>query len=187
MIKIDELKEPPIVGEIYLVPCIVSDVYEKIHNIDWDSQEMWLDDKDMSKIAYKNRKMVDITPVINYPHTDRENGQNYFHYHVDTRWQVPDFYKSSKVNKEGISIRMSTMNNISFIPMICNNNTYGYKTDVRLINKSKLKHDCIYKGKCPHRGMDLSQVTPDENGIITCPLHSLKFDSRTKKIINENR
>ena len=53
-------------------------------------------------------------------------------------------------------------------------------TPVKFISKSKLKHKCIYKGKCPHRGYDLSQETPI-NGVITCPLHGLKFDVKTKK------
>ena len=36
--------------------------------------------------------------------------------------------------------------------------------------------------KCPHRGYDLSKE-PIVNGVITCPLHNLKFDAITKKII----
>jgi len=37
-------------------------------------------------------------------------------------------------------------------------------TDVSLIEKSKLKNKCIHKGKCPHRGYDLSQVKADKDG-----------------------
>jgi hypothetical protein len=60
-----------------------------------------------------------------------------------------------------------------------------FKTGVSLISKSKLKHKCIHKGKCPHRGFDLSNEKPDENEIITCPLHSLMFDTKdNNKIIN---
>ena len=54
---------------------------------------------------------------------------------------------------------------------------------VRFIKNSKLKHKCIHKGKCPHRGYDLSNVDPIDNQIH-CPLHGLIFDAETKKIIN---
>ena len=30
-------------------------------------------------------------------------------------------------------------------------------------------------GRCPHRGADLSDLTPDETGVITCPLHGLRW------------
>ena len=32
---------------------------------------------------------------------------------------------------------------------------------------------------CPHRGADLSGIGPDENGIITCPLHRLRWRANT--------
>jgi nitrite reductase/ring-hydroxylating ferredoxin subunit len=59
-------------------------------------------------------------------------------------------------------------------------------TPVSLIKNSKLKHNCIHKGKCPHRGYDLSNEIPNENGIITCPLHGLQFDKITKKLLTNN-
>ncbi len=34
---------------------------------------------------------------------------------------------------------------------------------------------------CPHQGADLSGLPPDENGTITCPLHGLRWCSRTGK------
>lgn len=41
-------------------------------------------------------------------------------------------------------------------------------------------------GKCPHKGVDLRQVLPDENGIKTCPAHGLRFDKQGD-IYVENR
>ena len=32
---------------------------------------------------------------------------------------------------------------------------------------------------CPHRGADLSGVDPDEHGVITCPLHGLRWCAKT--------
>jgi hypothetical protein len=31
---------------------------------------------------------------------------------------------------------------------------------------------------CPHRKVDLSSLVPDEQGIVTCPLHGLRVDCR---------
>ena len=35
---------------------------------------------------------------------------------------------------------------------------------------------------CPHRGADLSNIAPDEDGIITCPLHGLRWCAATGAI-----
>ena len=35
---------------------------------------------------------------------------------------------------------------------------------------------------CPHRGADLSGMKPDENGLLTCPLHGLRWDTQTGKL-----
>lgn len=32
---------------------------------------------------------------------------------------------------------------------------------------------------CPHRGYDLSEVEPDEQGVIQCPLHALRWCAKT--------
>ena len=36
---------------------------------------------------------------------------------------------------------------------------------------------------CPHQGTDLSGIDPDQHGVITCPLHGLKWSARTGRII----
>jgi hypothetical protein len=32
---------------------------------------------------------------------------------------------------------------------------------------------------CPHRGVSLATIPPDENGVITCPLHGLKWCAKS--------
>lgn len=32
---------------------------------------------------------------------------------------------------------------------------------------------------CPHRGVSLATIEPDENGVITCPLHGLRWCAKT--------
>lgn len=36
--------------------------------------------------------------------------------------------------------------------------------------------------RCPHQQADLSGIAPDEDGIITCPLHGLRWDTGTGQV-----
>ncbi len=174
--KVDEIKRPLRVGEKFLVPCIVRKEYEDL-----------------------NRKYVEyITPVINHPHNDKENGQNEIHYHADFRFINHNFKLTRKGKKVGISFRSHSRHifadnlrpelNIDgelvyiLLPVISEH--FLYNTESEQISNSKLKHNCIYKGKCPHRGYELSQVNA-VNGVIQCPLHGLKFDEKTKQLLKD--
>lgn len=189
MIKIDELKTQPIIGETYLVPCIISKKY--LPNQDW-----CLDDND--SVVLPTPYSTNIYPIINHKHSDKENGQNYEHYHVDYRFV-------ETIMKEGIVSVVQLHSAHTFAPSLRYDlhhgnrdydenykityhalkclrlNQYGIASK-ELLKKSKLKHKCIHKGKCPHRGYDLSQEVPN-NGIITCPLHGLEFNAETKQLI----
>lgn len=176
--KVEEVKRPLKIGEKFLVPCIIKKI---------------------------NRKTY-ISPIINHPHNDKENGQQEIHYHVDYRFvkcsqegfvryvdNIPYVFNPVPVNNHSKHIwvpsaRCEKTNEIKinyYILPVINAHLFG-STPIDFIKKSKLKHDCIYKGKCPHRGYDLSQVDPID-GIITCPLHGLQFDSITHKIINNDK
>jgi hypothetical protein len=163
-IKVEDVKQPLTRGEYYLVPCIVREQDEKLY----------------------------ITPVINHPHNDKENGQNETHYHVDYRFvkhkadgnfptvvnkHSKHYFVENERPQEGLHGKLEYF----ILPML--NEDFIGITPTSLISKSNLKHKCIYKGKCPHRGYDLSQVKPI-NGKITCPLHGIEFDSKTGLILN---
>ena len=50
-----------------------------------DEQELWMDLD--HKIDVQNfNNIYSIVPLIDHPHSDRENGQEEIHYHVDTRY-----------------------------------------------------------------------------------------------------
>lgn len=166
--KVDKIKRPLKLGEIFNVPCIVK--------------------RDGNDI-------VCFTPVINTPHSDNENGQPEIHYHTDYRFIK---IKESKNISEGFIItddRIGFKNSIGRLSKdidglleyhnlpVINENHNGI-TQQFFIRNSKLKHKCIQKGKCPHRGHDLSQEK-SVNGIITCPLHGLQFNSETGDIIKD--
>lgn len=115
-------------------------------------------------------------PVLPLLHNDIENGQSYRHYHVDFRFSLP-VGSPYRINEDTLIKKAYSQ------ILECRSLIYPITTPVRNIKNSKLKHKCIYRGKCPHRGYDLSGETPDERGVITCPLHGLKFDI-SGKIIN---
>jgi len=161
---VKNVKVPLKTGELYLVPCITS--------------------------KHEDGRLY-ITPVIDHPHSDKENGQVEDHYHVDYRFvkhkadgdfptvinkHSKHYFVTETRPKKDLSNRLDHF----VLPVI--NEEFSGITPVHLIVKSKLKHRCIHKGKCPHRGYDLSQVSV-VNGTIKCPLHGLIFDSITKKLI----
>jgi hypothetical protein len=142
-----------------------------------DEELMWLD----SETKRVQKKEEYLTPLIDHLHNDKENGQSNFHYHVDTRF-IADIFKDY-FNIRVDPNKLEVDETIEYRWLKKYRDEIDFTTPTELISKSKLKHKCIYKGKCPHRGYDLSQVKPDENGCKTCPLHSLKFD-KNGNIIN---
>jgi len=178
MLKVEEVKRPLIQGEVLLVPCIMR---KEQHIHDWavtDSEY---------KPTYKDKLFI--TPIINHLHNDIENGQPEPHYHADLRFiKFEDGAVKNQHSKhrwiESIRIPASWgQPEYIALPVITPDNQFI--TPVKLISRSKLKHNCIHKGKCPHRGYPLSQEK-SINGIITCPLHGLQFDAETKQVINFN-
>ncbi len=170
--KIENIKRPIKKGELYLVPCLI---------------------KIKDNLTY-------ITPIINHPHNDIENGQKEVHYHVDYRFikhfndgDFPTPYRTHSkhvyinsyrpiLHKEKEYSYFGDLETLSYYILPVINEDFKGITPVEFIKKSKLKYKCIHKGKCPHRGYNLSQVK-EKGGIITCPLHGLKFNAKTKKLI----
>lgn len=125
-------------------------------------------------------------PLYDHPHNDVENGQSEVHYHVDLRYTDRYAYHTPKACKRTADLRIDLplLDNekLEYRNLEIQDETFNYVTPVEYIKNSKLKHKCIHKGRCPHRGYDLSNVTP-KNGIIECPLHGLHFDATTKQLV----
>jgi hypothetical protein len=158
------------VGKKYLVACLTRKVYRE--NI--DEQNVWMDIYPVKNFT------IEYVPVINYLHNDIENGQKEYHYHYDPRWIEHGIYiptndfRPLKINYD----------KLEWLELECKESIIErrYITPIELIKNSKLKHKCIHKGKCPHRGYDLSNEK-DIDGVITCPLHGLKFNKSNKMLI----
>lgn len=196
--KVQTVKRPLKKGELFLVPCIVKSGLVMDEN--WN--DTVIHTRDFSSLqAYSKKNLEEINPVIMHPHNDIENGQRETHYHLDYRfirtgdwWKgkeealyaFPPATRSHRTHQYGTAKRPINGHDgeiyYFLLPVVNPDFIFGV-THPNAISKSKLKHKCIHKGKCPHRGMDLSQVNPI-NGVITCPLHGLKFSAQTKELIN---
>lgn len=182
MERIDRLKGLPIIGQKYLVPCIIEQR---------SPLTKWIED--FGRMTPIEIMQYEVYPIINHLHTDRENGQNYPHYHIDFRFTEFKSITSFQVRETKSKYHFTNYTRYHIIGDLPKIEYHPLKllrldqmaiTDVRMIGKSKLKHKCIHKGKCPHRGYDLSQE-PIIDSKITCPLHGLQFDAITKQLINE--
>lgn len=207
MEKIDELKAPPIVGRKYLVPCIIrqklkEEYKHELPDLEWiiGANGDLVPDSRSAKITYHLEK--DIWPIINHLHHDKENGQDYYHYHVDYRFTIlkdeeaiipaklhsmHSFAPTSRYNllsESQFTLREDYTKGyvLEYYSLTCLRVQQAGITHPINVTRSVLNYDCIHKGKCPHRGYDLSQEVP-VNGIITCPLHGLKFNAKTKKLL----
>lgn len=183
MERVEDIKRPLKKGEVFLVPCIV-----RTERIEKDEQEIWMDLNNGSSVTKRF-----ICPIINHPHNDVENGQRGIHYHLDYRFfkhnnddDFPSVPKNQSYNLAIFDVRPRPEHGqIEYIALPVINEEFTGTTPTAFIQNSKLKHKCIHKGKCPHRGYDLSQVK-SKNGIIKCPLHGLQFIEETGELTNYN-
>ncbi len=163
-----QVKRSLVIGEKFIVPCLVIRDGEKI---------------------------ISFTPVINHPHNDVENFQPETHYHTDYRFveikenknsgdgfEVTDKREGFKNIKGRVELHIDGELEYHVLSVISED--HEAIAQKFFIRNSRLKHKCIVKGKCPHRGYDLSQEK-SVDGVITCPLHGLEFYSATGMITNK--
>lgn len=173
--SIEEIKDHPIVGNYYIVPCLEYIVNNK-EEIEEDF--LW---RDLKNNKYKQNKRKLCIPIINFPHSDSENGQDYIHYHADTRF-IDNKLFFDLSNEDILRPKKIENSKVIYRTKLCVHEKIYSITNSIFIKNTKLKHKCIYNGKCPHKGYDLSNVIPESN-IITCPLHGLKFSKETGILI----
>ena len=164
--KVEDVKEPIKIGKTYLVPCILKSLEDSF---------------------------IEVFPVINNLHSDKENGQDYLHYHIDSRFIKPDLPQYKKQNKlyDGhVMTRQRRCNfekgekipELQYIPLKCFD--VNVRWSVAPTGNSKFKRNCCKNNKCLHRGYELSNER-EKNGIITCPLHGLSYRKETMELIKK--
>ena len=60
---------------------------------------------------------------------------------------------------------------------------HGYFSWLHDLSQAYAERTLIKGAICPHRGTDLTGITPDQKGVITCPLHGLRWLASTGKIV----
>lgn len=163
--RVDRLKEPPIVGQQYLVPLVRSDWYGMIR--DW--------------------------PVIGIKHDDAEFlNFSLVHYHLDYRFlRVRQDYLRKSMHAPLHSSDRCSLSKLFFGRRKCLREQHIFVGP----EKGMQKLDAGFKGLqcatgkrgfvCPHKQFPLGS-TPVIDGIITCPLHGLRIDAQTGFVLGAN-
>jgi hypothetical protein len=134
-------------------------------------------------------------PVMGGLHDDKAIiGFPLLHYHVDWRF-VPErgLYASRRgsyvyplqtgngLNDSGFGppqLRRRKCQDVHRLPFEGQRISWMPKLE-QTYSACKLAHGHV----CPHRGYDLSRETPDAEGIVTCPLHGLRWNINTGELV----
>lgn len=160
MQKITELQHPPIIGEVYLVPCLFSQ-------------------------AEKGRAI----PVMADFHEDAEIGFFDEHIHPDFRFFNNHEFGMviNKVISDGESINslvypFRAHRFIVWEERQCFRENPEIPVEVLNSDLMELLEQIYCRSKlncgiCPHKGANLNSIAPDANGNKTCPLHNLMWSA----------
>lgn len=172
---LSELREPPVVGQFYLVPTV--------------------------RYTYFGRD--DDWPVIGPRHHDHDLQFTHLHFHLDFRFLSrrqmewlprPSESEETRVNGSVLVDREDGWKGAPPVPPIlrrlrCRRSTYSFNDRSKTLLAKRVGGDPLTErfgdaaepirlrdGRllCPHRKVDLSQFPRDADGIVTCPLHGLR-------------
>lgn len=145
--------------------------------------------------------LSDWVPILLPKHTDVELGITREHYHIDWRfvgkWRFEHIINCRKQigDPDGVHMgfilgeeatteafdkpvmkRMQCKRQHGVFPNLAN---VPQQVEKSCVGKT-LKDNMI----CPHRGIDLSGLEPDNEGNIVCPGHGLKFNLQSGEIVH---
>lgn len=179
MQRVDEMQAAPVPGKFYLVPTL----------------------------QYEWHGMTGVWPVLGPKHEDREIiNFPHAHYHLDGRfltkrqrdfaaWGVYTFevQMAGKPIMQGAG--MPELPSVVYRRRKCWTPRVKYVTETTYDLDRRERTHWIYdlreafQGRhliksacgvvCPHRGAHLGSIPPDAHGVITCPLHGLRFNANT--------
>lgn len=181
--RIDEMNEPPVVGQFYMVPTVTGNWHGRAAT--------W--------------------PVLGPKHNDL--GHLNFepvHYHIDARfltdraWSALDeatfygaaaeiagapFVETDRYGKTCNSLDVTYRRRRCARPSIGHVMASGFAgihPDFVAMHAAYLGHQCP-KGPqgwiCPHKGVALGSIQPEPDGTIVCPLHGLRIDAATGLVV----
>lgn len=198
---VTDLTEPPVVGQWYLVPCVL---YWYDYRLRW-----W--------------------PVIGPRHEDADHlAFPAAHYHFDRRFLPARMFSSweSKIHPRDLGetrlrhpdtwIAARPLQELAVKPHPDDGRDYGGPLPQPVLRRRKCiiadagfpaveeggprfeSFHAAYEGKrcgrdadghliCPHKGARLSSLAADRNGVVTCPLHGLAVNVRTGAVVKRAR
>lgn len=187
--RVDEMREPPIVGEFYLVPT----VFYRFGGDNWKAGE---------RVPPKQRHY----PVMGTRHEDAEHiGFADFHYHMDWRfapasaarhaeartgWLYGDqgifgipLFRVGEIEHGPVTYRRLKCKRVPPINIAFSRaGQHGNPSNGQMLHRAWFGKPAV-RGPhgliCPHRGTVLGSAVVDADGTVTCPLHGLKFCART--------
>lgn len=140
-------------------------------------------------------------PVIGQKHEDAEIIQfTDLHYHIDWRFvdarvlkRMVTWYKSSKYGPShllGIPLTQGDWAHQKTLPepvikrLKCKRDFPTFP-QVRWLNHLEAKYEhCVLKAPvCPHRGIALDSLPCNEDGIVECPAHGLRWNLKTGELV----
>lgn len=174
MQRVDELTAPPIVGKMYLVPCV---------------------EETLLGALWRN------VPIVGHAHSDPELGAPFEHFHYDLRF-FSDRMIAGHARRLGTSVLATPLIgdlDIRYLRRKCRRKMpvfgsssakYGESPlrDVLVINHFRRRVEAICPGRrmmswiCPHRGANLASCEV-VNGVVECPLHGLRFRVDTGEMV----
>jgi hypothetical protein len=168
--RVDRLKEPPIVGQHYLVPLVPGEWNHMIR--DWPVIGLKHDDKEFLDFQWKHYhldyRFVRLRRTfLRDVHSTPLHGAETVNRHVDWQPLGKLFYGRRKcLREQHVFIgpdgdKMKKLND-GFKGRICPKGKRGFV--------------------CPHQQFPLGS-TPAINGVITCPLHGLQINADTGMIL----
>lgn len=184
MEKIENLNSPPVIGETYIVPCVLGKdpVRKNCAAQWWPVFRPKHEDTEYTKRAIQEKwsggEFFNIDEVF-------YGEQDPYHYHVDPRFAPTELYSQWEVENESWHNFVYPENDdVEFREMKCIREMPPQRLFTGFTRKFVEDHQVkeVKCGRCPHKGTLLNSMPMDE-GKITCPAHGLKFDCLTGKCV----
>jgi len=177
---IEGLTSPPVIGETYVVPCVLGQVYNiGPHLIPLAWWPVILPSHQDTKYLPKfrtNWKDVDgVWTEIEETYYE-ENKNDNIHIHADPRFAPEENYMPYEIKNQDWHTILTQESEIEYREMICLRDMPVQRLFTGFGKKFVEDHKGkkVKCGRCPHKGVVLSSM-PVIHGIITCPAHGLRF------------
>ena len=179
--NIEELNSPPIIGQTYIVPCMFGQI-DLLSKAQVRPPVWWPVMRPSHQDSVYVAKIKSI--LVGEEFIDEEYFEDdpltSHHYHIDPRFTPDEYYVDWELKNNNLHNVINIQGEIIWKNLVCLREMptqrlftgFGQKfLDDHLGKKIKC-------GRCPHRGVLLNSV-PINDGVITCPNHGLKFDSKS--------